>query len=62
MRADECPHYTEEFLANELASMGDRWFNQEYCAIFSDTIDALFSAEDIIDAMSGEVRPLFMKR
>jgi hypothetical protein len=43
----------------ERRSMGDRWYRQEYETGFSSVIDAVFSAEDIAAAMSGDVKPLF---
>ena len=59
--ADECPRITSEFLAAERRSLGERWFRQEYLCSFEDTIDAVFSAEDIRAAMSDEVKPLFQE-
>ena len=49
--ADECPRITAEFLAAERRSLGERWFRQEYLCSFEDTIDAVFSAEDIRAAL-----------
>ena len=57
--ADRCPRITKEFLAEERASLGDRYFRQEYLCSFEDTVDAVFAHEDIQAAMSDEVRPLF---
>ena len=39
--------------------MGRRGYAQEFLCEFVETEDALFSYEDIMAAMSGEVRPLF---
>jgi hypothetical protein len=57
--AEECPRITKEFLAEEKRALGERWFLQEYCCSFQDSIDAVFSAADIEAAMSGDVQPLF---
>jgi Terminase large subunit, T4likevirus-type, N-terminal len=57
--ADQVPRITPEFLAEERQAMGDRWFRQEYCCSFEDTIDAVFAYEDIQAALSNEVKPLF---
>ena len=47
------------FLARAKAMMGRRGYAQEFLCEFVETEDALFSYEDIMAAMSGEVRPLF---
>jgi hypothetical protein len=59
--AEECSRITEEFLASERRSLGERWFRQEYMCSFEDTIDAVFSAEDIAAALSSDVKPLFQE-
>jgi hypothetical protein len=56
--ADKCPRIGAEFLAEERAAMGDRWYRQEYGCSFEDVIDAVFAQEDIDAALSGDVRPL----
>jgi hypothetical protein len=57
--ADECPRITEEFLAAERRTLGERWYCQEYLCSFEDTIDAVFAADDIHAALSDEIKPLF---
>jgi hypothetical protein len=57
--ADECPRIDPTFLAAERRELGERWFRQEYLCSFEDTIDNVFSAEDIRAAMSDDVKPLF---
>jgi hypothetical protein len=57
--ADECPRIDPAFLASERRELGERWYRQEYMCSFEDTIDAVFSAEDIRAAMSDDVKPLF---
>ena len=39
--------------------MGERYYRQEYCTSFEDTIDAVFAFEDIQAALSSDVQPLF---
>ena len=39
--------------------MGRRWYAQEYCCSFEDTVDAVFASDDIKAALSGDVQPLF---
>jgi hypothetical protein len=58
IRADECPRITPEFLAEERRALGDRWYRQEYECSFEDTIDAVFSSEDIAAALNCDVQPL----
>jgi hypothetical protein len=57
--AEECPRIPKEFLAEERRSIGDRWFRQEYCCDFVETVDAVFSFEDIQAARSSDIQPLF---
>ena len=57
--ADQIARIPRQFLAEEKRSLGDRWFKQEYLCSFEDTIDAVFSDEDIRAAVSGATRPLF---
>lgn len=59
VRADQCPHYTREFLANERRSMGPRWYAQEYEVAFNDAVDAVFTEEDIRAAVTHSVTPIF---
>jgi hypothetical protein len=57
--AEECARISKEFLAEEQRALGERWFRQEYLCSFEDTIDAVFSWEDIQAALSDDVQPLF---
>jgi hypothetical protein len=57
--ARQCPRISAAFLAEEEASLGPRWFGQEYLCDFSDAVGAVFSAEAIAAAMSGSLAPLF---
>lgn len=56
--AYQCPRYTKEFLEGEMASMGERWFRQEYLAIFEDPVGAVFAESDIAAAFRDDVKPL----
>jgi Terminase large subunit, T4likevirus-type, N-terminal len=57
VRADQCPRIPKEFLAEERASMGERWFPQEYLCSFEDPLGAVFSADVIKAAFSGGGEP-----
>jgi hypothetical protein len=57
--AEQCPRIAPEFLAEEERDMPANWFKSEYRCEFTDTIDAVFSSEDIAAAMSSDIEPLF---
>lgn len=56
--AEECPRISKEFLVEERKAIGDRYFRQEYMTEFMETLDAVFSWDDI-QARSSEILPLF---
>jgi hypothetical protein len=45
--AGECPRIEADFLAEERAALGDRWFRQEYECLFQEMAGAVFSGADI---------------
>lgn len=57
--AAECARISPEFLAEEKASMGERWFKQEYFCSFESAVDQVFSPEAIQRAMRPDVAPLW---
>lgn len=57
--ATSCTRIAAEFLEAEKRSMGDWWYQQEYCCKFMDTVDSLFSYETIMSAMDSTIEPLF---
>ncbi len=57
--ATECPRITPEFLEDEWRALGDMWFRQEYMCEFADVVDAVFRMDDIEQAITDEVVPLF---
>jgi hypothetical protein len=54
----ECPRIGRDFLLEEERALGPRWFAQEYLCSFEETVDAVFSAADIRDAMNDALDPL----
>ncbi len=56
--AEDCPRITPEFLAEERAAVGDRWFRQEYKLLLEDPIAALFSHTDLAAALDAGLQPL----
>jgi hypothetical protein len=55
----QCPRITREFLEEERRALGDRWFNQEYCCSFEESVDSVFSAADVQAALSDTIAPLY---
>jgi hypothetical protein len=60
--ATESSRITPEFLEDELMTLGEYFFNQEYLCIFQDRLDQPFATEHIMRALSGDVQPLFLGR
>jgi hypothetical protein len=58
----ECSRIPAVFLEEERATMGDRWFRQEYCCEFVDADDSLFDSDLIRAAITDEVQPLELWR
>ena len=56
--AHDCPRITEEFLKEELAALGEWWYKQEYFCEFTETVDSLFTYEQVTGALSEDVEPL----
>ena len=57
-KASECPRITQEFLDGERREIGEWRYRQEYECEFVETIDAVFTHEQISQAMSDEIAPL----
>jgi terminase large subunit-like protein len=58
--ADQCPRIAPEFLAEERAALGDRWYRQEYFCSFEDTVDAVFASTDIEAALTPNLEPVWI--
>lgn len=59
--ATDCPRIPPEFLEEERATMGERWFRQEYMCEFSEPDDAVFDVALIERALRADVLPLKLK-
>ncbi|NLB00629.1 MAG: hypothetical protein GX837_06665 [Methanomicrobiales archaeon] len=57
--ASRCPRIAPEFLEQERRAIGDWWFEQEYLCEFRQTTDSVFRYDDVMGAVSDDVRPLF---
>jgi hypothetical protein len=57
--ATDCPRISAEFLKQELESMSEWRFRQEYMCEFVETVDQIFSYDVIRAAFDADVKPLF---
>src|ERR1035441_1654081 len=57
--AQQCPRIPREFLEQERRSMPEAWFRQEYFCEFADTDGAVFRYDDVMAALTDDVKPLF---
>ena len=55
--AEMCPRISPEFLAGEKRT--NPWFEQEYHCAFLETVDSVFSFDQVQAAITDEVEPLF---
>ncbi len=55
----ECARIPAWFVEDERASMGDRWFRQEYLCEFTEANAALFDRDVILRAFTPDVKPMF---
>ncbi len=57
--AHDCPRISRGWLEQERQSIPNQVFRCEYLCEFTDTVDAVFSYEDIMRALDSDVKPLF---
>jgi hypothetical protein len=57
--ANEVPRISPDFLEEERRNLPANVFAAEYMCEFSDTIESVFSSQDVRGAMSDEIQPLF---
>ena len=56
--ATECARFRTGLLEEERATMGERWFRQEYLCEFEDTLSGVFARELVEGAITDEIKPL----
>jgi hypothetical protein len=56
--ATECPRIGRKFLEEERATMGERWFRQEYMCEFEEAVSGVFARDLVERAITREVEPL----
>ena len=59
--ATECPRIPRDFLEEERATMGDRWYRQEYLCEFEETMSGVFARELVERAITDDVKPLIIR-
>jgi hypothetical protein len=57
--AHDVPRISAEFLEEERRSLPSHVFAAEYECVFGDTLESVFSTEDVRGALSEDVQPLF---
>ncbi len=55
----DCPRISASWLEAERRAMPDFWFRQEFMCEFCETIDSVFSYDDIEGALDPSIQPLF---
>jgi hypothetical protein len=60
--AAEVPRISAAFLEDERRSIGDWRYRQEYETEFVDTVDSVFTHDQVARAVSSDVAPLFTNR
>jgi len=56
--AYECPRIQRAFLEEERATLGERWFRQEYLCEFVDSVSGVFERNLVEEAITGDFEPL----
>ncbi len=56
--ATDCPRISAAFLKEERATMGERYFRQEYLCEFDDSVSGVFDREMVERAITDEFAPL----
>ena len=59
-KASDCPRISQEFLDDELQSLGEWWFSQEYLCQFRENVDQLFTYEQVMKAFDNDLEPLIL--
>jgi hypothetical protein len=60
--ASECPRIAPSTLQEDRATMGDRWFRQEYGCEFTQSDDGVFDMNLVQKAITHDCKPLFSKQ
>lgn len=58
--AEQCSRISPAFLAEERASLGEHWYQQEYECAFLDPVDNVFGHDLVMQAVTPSVQPLLL--
>jgi hypothetical protein len=58
IKATDCPRISSAFLESERKSMPRAVFQSEYFCEFTETEDSVFGFDDVMNAISSDVKPL----
>ncbi|KCZ73477.1 Terminase-like family [Candidatus Methanoperedens nitroreducens] len=58
--AHDCPRISAEFLQEEKAAMPDFFYQSEYLGSFTETVDQVFTYEQVQNAISDDIEPLLI--
>jgi hypothetical protein len=59
--ADQCPRISPEWLAREKEAMPDFWFRQEFLCEFCETLDSVFSFDEVQSTLSDTLEPFIFE-
>lgn len=59
VKAPDCSRISTAFLEEERATLGEWWYRQEYLCEFVETTDQIFGYDQVIAAVTTDVKPLF---
>jgi hypothetical protein len=57
--ANQCPRIAPEWLEREKAAMPDFWFRQEFECEFVESVDSVFSFDEVQATLSDKVEPFY---
>lgn len=56
--AEQCPRISKEFLDEELKTLGEYFWKQEYGCVFVEGVSAVFTYDSIMQSFKGDLQPL----
>jgi hypothetical protein len=59
--ATQCPRISSEFLESERRTLPSFWFEQEYMGIFRETLDSVFSFDEVQATLSSTLEPFIFE-
>ncbi len=59
--ASECPRIAREWLLKEKEAMPDFWFRQEFECQFVESVDSVFSFDEVQSTLSDTLEPFYFE-